>query len=199
MSIRTPALAACMTIAATLVACEEDAATAPESASSGTAHATALANEMVVPIAIEALTARHDFTDEVAAQFRLKPAGRPRDVVNLQDASRMAVLRITVQPGARFPWHTHPGPVLVAITQSDLVYVYGDDCIERTYPSGTALVDPGNNVHYAYNPTDEPTVLVATFFGVPAEGPLTIPVDPEAAAGYDAKCGVAATMAMGSH
>ena len=191
MSIRRITLAAFVAIAAVLVACAKEAATAPEAAASGTqAGGLALANEVVTPIAVEALTARHEFTDEFSAQFRLMPDGRPRDVVNLQDASRMAVLKLTVQPGARFPWHTHPGPVMVAITQGDLVYVYADDCIERTYPSGTALADPGNNVHYAYNPTSEETVLIATFFGVPAEGPLTIPVAPEAAAAYDAKCAV---------
>ncbi len=40
---------------------------------------------------------------------------------------------------------------------------------------GTAFVDPGRgNVHTASNPSDEVTVLLATFFEVPAEGPLTI-------------------------
>jgi quercetin dioxygenase-like cupin family protein len=103
----------------------------------------------------------------------------------------MVVLRITVQPGARFPWHTHPGPVLVAVTQGDLVYVYGDDCVERTYPTGTALADPGSNVHFAFNPSGGETVLIATFLGVPATGPLTIPVDAGTSAALDAKCGVA--------
>jgi hypothetical protein len=64
--------------------------------------------------------------------------------------------------------------------------------VERTYPAGTALVDPGNNVHYAFNPTGGETVLIATFLGVPAEGLLTIPVDAATATALDAKCGVAA-------
>jgi len=144
------------------------------------------------PIATEPLTGRHEFTDDVAAQIRLKPEGRPRKVVNLDDPSKMAILRITVQPGARFPWHTHPGPVLVAVTQGELVYVYADDCVERTYPTGTVLVDPGSNVHYAFNPTGGETVLIATFFGAPAApGLLTIPVDGPTSAALDAKCGVA--------
>ena len=147
--------------------------------------------EPPAPITIELLTGRHEFTDDVAAQFRLKPEGRPRKVVNLEDPSRMAVLKITIQPGARFPWHTHPGPVLVAVTQGDLVYVYGDDCVERTYPTGMALLDPGTNVHFAFNPTGGETVLIATFLGVPATGPLTIPVDAGTSAALDAKCGVA--------
>jgi quercetin dioxygenase-like cupin family protein len=150
------------------------------------------------PIATEALSGRHEFTDQIAAQFRLKPAGRPLDVANLQEGSRLAVLKITVQPGARFPWHTHPGPVLVAIAQGDLVYVYGDDCVERTYPTGTGLVDPGNNIHYAFNPTAGETVLIATFLGVPATGPLTIPVATATATALDQKCGIAPA-ALHSH
>ena len=155
-------------------------------------HSGGLASvEPPAPITIELLTGRHEFTDDVAAQFRLKPEGRPRKVVNLEDPSRMAVLKITIQPGARFPWHTHPGPVLVAVTQGDLVYVYGDDCVERTYPTGTALLDPGSNVHFAFNPAGGETVLIATFLGVPATGPLTIPVDAGTSATLDAQCGVA--------
>jgi quercetin dioxygenase-like cupin family protein len=154
------------------------------------ASAAELTSELP-PIFVELLTGRHEFTDDIAAQIRLKPEGRSRNVVNF-DPSKMAVAKITVQPGARFPWHTHPGPVLVAVTQGDLVYVYSDDCVERTYPAGTGLVDPGNNVHYAFNPTGGETVLIATFLGVPAEGPLTIPVDAATATALDAKCGVAA-------
>jgi hypothetical protein len=44
-------------------------------------------------------------------------------------------------------------------------------------------VDPGTKVHTAWNPSDEETVLVATFFGVPMNangtgGAVTIP-DPD--------------------
>jgi mannose-6-phosphate isomerase-like protein (cupin superfamily) len=151
------------------------------------------------PIDVVFVTGRHLFTDAVAVQVRDKPDGRPTTVSNLQDASRMAVARITVQPGARFPWHTHPGPVLVAVTEGTLVYVYADDCVERTYPRGTAFSDPGfGNVHYAFNPTGGETVIVATFLGVPATGPVTLPVDAATSAALDAKCGVAAA-SMHSH
>ena len=121
-----------------------------------------------LPIAVETLTARHEFTDDIRMQVRVQPDGRPTEVVNLKDASNIAVLRFTVQPGVRFPWHSHPGLVLVTITQGELVFVYADDCVRRPYATGTAFVDPGfGNVHYAFNPTGEETVLVATFLGVP--------------------------------
>jgi quercetin dioxygenase-like cupin family protein len=175
------------------VGCADQTPTASEgTGGSSHPHGGGLASvEPPAPITTELLTGRHEFTDNVAAQIRLQPEGRPQKVVNLDDPSRMVVLRITVQPGARFPWHTHPGPVLVAVTQGDLVYVYGDDCVERTYPTGTALADPGSNVHFAFNPSGGETVLIATFLGVPATGPLTIPVDAGTSAALDAKCGVA--------
>jgi quercetin dioxygenase-like cupin family protein len=146
------------------------------------------------PIASEPLTQRHQFTDDVSVQVRLKPSGRSRDVINMDDASRMAVVRFTIQPGVRFPWHSHPGLVMVAVTTAKLVFVYGDDCVQREYAAGTAFIDPGfGNVHYAFNPTGDPLVIVATFLGVPnAPAALTNPVSPTQSAALDAKCGAAA-------
>jgi quercetin dioxygenase-like cupin family protein len=142
------------------------------------------------PILAEPLTGRHEFTDDVAVQVRLMLPGRSREVINIHDASRIAVVKFTVQPGVRFPWHSHPGLVMVAVTQGELVFVLGDDCVERSYPSSTAFVDPGfGNVHYAFNRTEGETIIVATFLGVPpAPDALTIPVSAAEAAALDAKC-----------
>ena len=191
---RTSRMLALVLIAGTIPAgCADQTPTDSQAPAGSTqTHRGGLASvEAPAPIAIELLTGRHEFADDVAAQFRLMPEGRPQKVVNLENPSRMAVLKITIQPGARFPWHTHPGPVLVAVTQGDLVYVYGDDCVERTYPTGTALLDPGSSVHFAFNPAGGETVLIATFLRVPAAGPLTIPVDAGTSAALDAQCGVA--------
>jgi quercetin dioxygenase-like cupin family protein len=153
---------------------------------------TALAGENgPEPIASEQLTDRHEFTDEVAVRITITPEAGPQKSVELDDATHLAVIRVTVQPGARFPWHSHPGPVLVSVVSGELVYVDADNCRERAYPAGTAFVDPGfDNVHTAFNAGDEETVLVATFLGAPAEGELTIPVDRELAATLDEQCGL---------
>ena len=181
-------------------ACADRAPTGTETPAASTDDGQgALAPVVLPPILVEELTARHEFTDDIAVQVRVRPDGRPTEVVNIKDASNTAVLRFTVQPGVRFPWHSHPGLVMVTITQGELVFVYADDCIERGYPAGTAFVDPGfGNVHYAFNPTGAETVLVATFLGVPPTGPLTIPVDAATATALDAKCGVA-QLASHSH
>jgi quercetin dioxygenase-like cupin family protein len=133
------------------------------------------------PIAVEELTSsngtpvRGAFTDDVAAQLRTKLDGRATGVINMKDPSRIAVARITVQPGAQFPWHTHHGPVVVSVVQGELVYVNADDCIERRYPVGSAFIDPGRgNVHTAFNRGAGVTILAATFLEAPASGPLTV-------------------------
>lgn len=131
------------------------------------------------PISVEPLTERSAFTDEVAVQIRNRFDGHGTDVRNLRDASNIEVAEITIQPGAVFPWHTHPGPVLITIAEGDFFYVLADDCVDRLYSAGQALIDAGgDNVHTAYNPSDEEeTVVIATFLDAPDDGPLTIPAD----------------------
>lgn len=130
------------------------------------------------PIATEFLTARAVFTDDVDLKVKRKLDGQGTEVVNVKDPSRTVVARFTVQPGAVFPWHSHAGPVIVNIVEGALVYVGADDCVEREYPAGTAFVDLGHgHVHSAFNPTDDVTVFVATFFEAPAAGPLLIPAE----------------------
>jgi quercetin dioxygenase-like cupin family protein len=130
------------------------------------------------PIATEFLTGRAVFTDDVDLKIKVKAGHGGTTVVNAKDPSRTLVARFTVQPGAQFPWHSHPGPVIVNVTQGELVYVPAEDCSRRSYPAGTAFVDPGHgHVHSAFNPTDEETVFVATFYEAPAQGPLLIPAE----------------------
>lgn len=128
------------------------------------------------PIAVELLTpVRAQFTDSVDIQVRYKYADAATAVLNVPEASNTLVARFTLQPGAQFPWHTHPGPVLVNVAQGKLVYVQASDCVERDYPAGTAFVDPGRgNVHTAYNASEGVTIVVATFLDFPAAGPLSI-------------------------
>ncbi len=127
------------------------------------------------PIVVTPLTPRNVVTDKVTVKYTIKLAGSHRtQVVKSQDPSRLVVAQITVQPGAKFPWHYHPGPVVVNVVQGNLTYVMAHDCKHRPYPAGTSFVDPGNMIHAAYGSSDEVTVLIATFHDVPETGPLTI-------------------------
>jgi quercetin dioxygenase-like cupin family protein len=143
------------------------------------------------PISVRPLTQRHEFTDDVAIQITLNVEGREQEVIDFADASNIAVFEFTIQPGARFPWHTHPGTPLITVIEGDFVFVYADDCVERHYPAGTAVVDPGfDNVHMAYNPSEENvTVVIVTFIGAPLEGPITLAVDEDEEAEINERCG----------
>lgn len=143
------------------------------------------------PISVRMLTERAVFTDTVAFDLDIGLQDGEPVSMNVTDPGRSAVAEITVQPGARFPWHTHPGPIFVNVAQGELVYIPASDCAERHYQAGTVFVDPGRgNAHTAYNASEEVTILIATFFEVPEEGPLTITEGVEAPEGCDVEVGV---------
>lgn len=146
-------------------------------AAAGAIGATAVpTTAQTLPIAVQQLGDRSVFTDRVELKFKVKDHDGEMTVVSTDDASRTAVAKITVQPGARFPWHTHAGPVVANIDQGTLTYVGGDNCHEHSYTEGEAFVDSGHgHVHSAYNPGPTETVIYATFFEAPNTGPLTIP------------------------
>lgn len=132
-----------------------------------------------LPIEVQPLTGRAAFTDDVDLKFKVKLDGHGTDVINFADPSLTQVVMFTVQPGAMFPWHSHEGSVVVNVTSGELVYVAAMDCVERHYGTNEAFFDPGHgHVHTAFNPGTVPTVLVATFYGLSATGPLSTPVTP---------------------
>ena len=146
------------------------------------------------PAPAEPITERAEFTDDVAVQIRNKFDGRGNDVINLRDASHAVVAEFTLGPAEKFPWHTHPGPVIINIAEGDddaFVYTLADDCVERVYSAGEALIDAGgDNVHTARNDGDEPIKVIATILAAPGEDPLTLPVGDDEADALDARCGV---------
>jgi len=72
-------------------------------------------------------------------------------------------------------WHSHAGPAVVNVTWGELVYVDGDESVQRPYRAGTAFVDAGRgHTRTAFNATNEETVFVATFYEAPEQGPLLI-------------------------
>jgi quercetin dioxygenase-like cupin family protein len=142
------------------------------------------------PISAAPLTERLAFAAPVSMTITQDLDGLDPQVVEIGDASHIVTVEFTIQPGAVFPWHTHPGTVLISIAQGDFVFVFGEDCTEREFAAGDALVDPGDTVHTSYNPGEIETVVIATILAAPAEGPLTIPVAAEEAAALDDRCGI---------
>jgi quercetin dioxygenase-like cupin family protein len=123
------------------------------------------------------LIARGSFVDDVAAQIRTKVDGRGTQVANVNDASDMVILKITIHDGAIAPWHTHTGPGLLINAGPGTLTSIDGDCLVRKYPAGAALVDIGQGVpHAAFNHSGQDLVLYATFVGV--QGAPVISADP---------------------
>ena len=120
--------------------------------------------------------ARSAFPDQVGARFKLRLADtKPQRAIQVPDLSEVVVLKITFRPGDdddhdRIPWHTHPGPAIVAVAAGELTITNASDCAPRVYAAGQAFLDPGGtNVHRADNWGDEDAVVYVTFLGIPAD------------------------------
>src|SRR3712207_723895 len=75
------------------------------------------------PIVVETLTPRAVFPDSVSMKISLKAEGHKAETIQVKDPSRILTTKVTVQPGAQIPWHTHHGPVFVTIAEGELTYV----------------------------------------------------------------------------
>lgn len=127
------------------------------------------------------LAAPATFTDDVSAKFKVKYDEGGTTVANVtDDASNVLIARVTWQPGGTSGWHTHPGPVIVTVTEGTLEVTNASDCVTRTYTAGEAFVDPGQgNVHVASNASDEAgAVAHAVFLDVPSGQPATVWAEP---------------------
>jgi quercetin dioxygenase-like cupin family protein len=83
--------------------------------------------------------------------------------------AEMLTSAITVDPGGSFGWHSHPGPVLVAISQGTLTEYHAERgrCMHSTVGPGQAFTESGGVVHLARNETSHPVELNAIFFAKP--------------------------------
>ena len=138
----------------------------------GSAHAD------TIPVAVEVLTPRAAVTDSASMQLRLKD-GHETNVIKVSDPSNIVTTKVTVQPGAPIPWHTHHGPVFVTIVKGELTYISSEGCTSRRYSAGNAFIDPGHgHVHAAFNSGEAVTEFLAMFFEAPpGDAPISIPAD----------------------
>jgi quercetin dioxygenase-like cupin family protein len=127
------------------------------------------------PVTVEFITPRSAFTDDVSIDIDVSAAGGPAQQLAIPDPTHVVIARITLQPGATFPWNVHSGPALIDVVEGEVAYISGPDCAERRYPAGTAFIDVGGaGVHTVQNVSEGVSMTVATFFAAPAEGPVTI-------------------------
>ena len=119
--------------------------------------------------------ARGTFLDDVRLLVRNKVTGGDKHVVQINDASDIVVLRITIEAGGVAPWHGHTGTgFLVNLGPGTLTNFVGEDCSPRLFYPGDAFVDPGHgDLHAVRNDSAEEVELIITFVGV--EGNVVTP------------------------
>ena len=80
-------------------------------------------------------------------------------------------MRLTIDPGGHTGWHSHPGPVLVAVKQGTVIS-YEKDCVSRTYSAGQGFVDRGSgHAHVMRNVGADQAELLVTAL-LPVRAPL---------------------------
>lgn len=118
---------------------------------------------------------RGAFVEDVSATFRVKGLGNGSQVLRMQDASDMVVLRVTIEAGGIAPWHTHEGSgMLINLGPGIATNVVGEDCEPHYYMPNEAFADLGHGeLHAVRNDSLDEVVLLVVFFGI--EGGPVIP------------------------
>jgi quercetin dioxygenase-like cupin family protein len=79
-----------------------------------------------------------------------------------KDPVDVRVQTLRMAPGATTGWHSHPGFVIVSITQGTQT-LYSADCSSRTISAGESFIETGDEPMVARNETSSEVVLVVTF------------------------------------
>lgn len=89
------------------------------------------------------------------------------------------VLTTGAPPGFSSGWHTHPGPILVAMTPTSVgsLTLYDEHCNPTTIGANQAYIETPNSPILARNASASDADWVTTMI-VPIGVPFTVPVDP---------------------
>lgn len=118
-------------------------------------------------------------TIPIPTDFKIKVHDGFEQVIFDQNSQENVAVRICVKPGARFPWHTHPGAAIVLVQSGSLALYDGDDptCTAKNYGANQAFVDSGHgHAHTARNEGLVDTDLLVLFLNVPVGGNRLITV-----------------------
>ena len=89
-----------------------------------------------------------------------------------------AYQQLTIQPGGRTGWHTHPGPTFVAVAQGEgTLYHAMSGCPATKYGVGAGFMQPPTEVHNMRNEGSTPLVLWAFYALPPGTSNAAIRVD----------------------
>lgn len=110
----------------------------------------------------------------IAAPFKVEIDGLLK--LKTKGSIDIAHQTITLQPGGHTGWHSHPGPVLVAVKSGTFTLYNGDDadCRPHVFTAGQAFVDHGGgHVHIGRNESSAIVELSVTYLLPVGAGPRT--------------------------
>ena len=86
---------------------------------------------------------------EQLAKTRFETAAQLRGSAD----SEVDMFKLTIKPGGSGGWHSHPGQVLVTVTQGNAVFyeAAGSSCTRKVVKSGKATVEQPGVVHVTRN------------------------------------------------
>jgi quercetin dioxygenase-like cupin family protein len=110
-------------------------------------------------------------TTHVDRNTMAEPVHLNSDRIKFQtkDPVDVRVQTLRMAPGATTGWHSHPGFVIVSITEGTQT-LYSADCSSRLASAGESFIETGDEPMLARNETASDVVLVVTFVaprGVP--------------------------------
>jgi quercetin dioxygenase-like cupin family protein len=81
----------------------------------------------------------------------------------------LVFVRVTIQPGGDFGWHTHRSPVAVAVLSGTLTLYDSSNksCAPHPVPAGEGFVEQANHVHLARNDGKTPARVLVAYLGAP--------------------------------
>ena len=89
-----------------------------------------------------------------------------------------AYQQLTIQPGGRTGWHSHPGPTFVAVAQGEgTLYHAMSGCPATKYGVGAGFMQPPTEVHNMRNEGSTPLVLWAFYALPPGTSNAAIRID----------------------
>src|SRR5262245_15593379 len=83
-------------------------------------------------------------------ELDIKHSGEARVTVRTKEEVDIVTIQATIAVGGYTGWHSHPGPVLVTVTQGALTIYNAPDCRPQVYEAGEGFVE-GTNVHLVRN------------------------------------------------
>jgi quercetin dioxygenase-like cupin family protein len=95
-------------------------------------------------------------------ELDVKHSGEARVTVRTKEDVDIVTAQATIAAGGYTGWHSHPGPVLVTVTQGALTIYNAPKCRPQVYHAGEGFVE-GTNVHLVRNEGTEEARFTATF------------------------------------